>query len=205
MPDSKISDLTAVTTLDGTEELPIVQSATTMKVTTQQLGGNVLFNGVVNDVITGADAVDTFDLGTTVNVPTMAIGDKIQVQMTFKNNVAPASGGYGIYFFWYNEDYTPYSASTPTYGNSIIQIPYTKDYSIVNIEVTKLSATDVYIVFDQKLNSVIPTPGDTYENGVAWQYQDTLDIDAATYFEVQAFATTGGQLELEYLYIKHTK
>ena len=38
MATKKISELTAVTTpLDGTEELPVVQSATTKKVTVAQL------------------------------------------------------------------------------------------------------------------------------------------------------------------------
>ena len=201
MPDSKISDLTVATALDGTEVLPIVQGGVTKQVSPSQLGV-VLFNDVVNDVIVGTGVVDTFDLGSTVNVPTMEIGDKLEIQMTFKNNVAPATDGFGLYFYWYNEDYTPYSATTATYGNSILQFPYTEDSSSVDITVTKISATDVYIQWSQKTMTITPI---TYVNGSAGFYQSVLDTDTASYFEVQAFATTGGEIELEYLYIKHTK
>jgi len=206
MPDTKISDLTAVTSLDGTEELPVVQSSSTMKVTTQQLGGNVLYNNVVNDTVTSATGTtETFDLGSTVNVPTMAIGDRIEVEMHFKKVVAPSSDGFGLYFFWHNEAYTPLSASTPTYGNSSLKMPNGYESSSVNITVTKLSATDVYVQYEQFLNTALVPLGDTVINGSAWRYQDTLDVDSAIRFEVQAFVSAGGELELEYLYIKHTK
>jgi len=207
MPDTKISDLTAVTSLDGTEELPIVQSASTMKVTTQQLGGTVLYNDVVNDTVTSATGtMETFDLGSTVSVPTMAIGDRIEVEMHFKTITAPASNGFGLYFLWHNIKYTPPSASTPTYGNSFIQMPNGKESSSLNITITRISSTDIFVQYEQKLNTLtVPNAGDAYFNGGSWQYQDTLDTDTATRFEVQAFVSAGGELELEYLYIKHTK
>ena len=165
-----------------------------------------LYNKVVNDIVTSATgSMETFDLGTTVAVPTMSEGDKLQVEMNFNNAVAPTSGGFGLYFLWDNIQYTPQPASTPTYGNSPLQLPYTSYSTSIRITVTQLSGTDMYVQYDQKINDILPTPGDTYTNGACWHYLLSFDASLATHFEVQSFVSAGGSIQLEYLSIKHIK
>jgi len=203
MPDTKISDLPVSTSFDGTESMAVVQGGITKQVAPSQIGV-VLYNDTVNDTATSATgSMETFNLGSTVSVPTMAIGDKIDIKMTFNNLVAPASDGYGIYFLWDNIKYTPFSASTPTYGNSLIKFPYNKDACVVDIEVIRESATEVYVYYQSKV--IATALVSTYENGECGFYLDTLNTDSATHFEVQSFVTTGGEITLEHLYIKHTK
>ena len=205
MPDSKISDLTAVTTLDGTEVLPIVQSASTMKVTTQQLGGNVLFNGMVNDSLTSVtDDYLTFTLPTTINTPTLVSGDRVEIEMSFFTNTAPASGGFGLYFEWNNITYTPFSYSTPTYGNSILKLPFDKQRTNIKVTIDYYSTSSYYVQWQQVItaDAVALTP---YENGASGFMEGTDNLNLATAFRVEAFVTGGGEVTLEHLYIKHTK
>jgi len=205
MPDTKISDLPVSTSFDGTEKMAVVQGGVTKQVAPSQIGV-VLYNDAVNDTVTSATGtMETFDLGSTVAVPTMEDGDRLEVEMNFNNAVAPSSDGFGLYFLWDNIAYTPLSASTPTYGNSLLQLPYTSYSTSIRITVTKISGTDMYVQYEQKVNDVLPTPGDTYTNGAAWHYLTSFNASLATHFEVQAFVSAGGSLQLEYLYIKHTK
>ncbi len=205
MPDTKISDLTAVTSLDGTEELPVVQSSSTMKVTTQQLGGNVLFNGMVNDSLTSvSDDYLTFTLPSSISTPTMVAGDRVEIEMSFFRNTAPASNGFGLYFEWNNITYTPFSFSTPTYANSILKLPFDKQRTNVKITIDYYSATSYYVQWEQVIteDAVLLS---SYENGAAGFMEGTDDLNLANEFRVEAFITGGGEITLEHLYIKHTK
>ncbi len=162
-----------------------------------------LYNNVVNDTVTSSTgSMETFDIGQIVDVPTMAIGDKIKTEMHFNRVVNPGSDGFGLYFLWHNIKYTPPSASTPTYGNSIIQMPFNKEFAVLEIEVTRISSSEIYIYFENKLVSTLF--GNT-EPSVLGFASDSLDTDTATRFEVQAFVAAGGELNLQYLSIKHIK
>lgn len=62
----KISELPAGSTLSGTEEIPIVQSATTKKITAQDIAdlasGGAVWGGITGDIIDQTDLVTALDL-----------------------------------------------------------------------------------------------------------------------------------------------
>ncbi len=204
MPDTKISDLNTANPLDGTEKLPIVQDGETKNIQPSQIGV-VLFNGMVNDSLTSvSDDYLTFTLPSSISTPTMVAGDRVEIEMSFFRNTAPASDGFGLYFEWNNITYTPFSFSTPTYANSILKLPFDKQRTNVKITIDYYSASSYYVQWEQVIteDAVLLS---SYENGAAGFMEGTDDLNLANEFRVEAFITGGGEITLEHLYIKHTK
>jgi len=204
MPDTKISDLPVSTSFDGTEQMAVVQGGITKQVAPSQIGV-VLFNGMVNDSLTSVtDDYLTFTLPSSISTPIMVAGDRVEIEMSFFRNTAPASNGFGLYFEWNNITYTPFSFSTPTYGNSILKLPFDKQRTNVKITIDYYSATSYYVQWEQVItaDAVTLTP---YENGASGFMEGTDDLNLANEFRVEAFITGGGEITLEHLYIKHTK
>ena len=204
MPDTKISDLNTANPLDGTEKLPIVQAGETKNIQPSQIGV-VLFNGMVNDSLTSvSDDYLTFTLPSSISTPTMVAGDRVEIEMSFFRNTAPASNGFGLYFEWNNITYTPFSFSTPTYANSILKLPFDKQRTNVKITIDYYSATSYYVQWEQVIteDAVLLS---SYENGAAGFMEGTDNLNLANEFRVEAFITGGGEITLEHLYIKHTK
>jgi len=204
MPDTKISDLNTANPLDGTEKLPIVQAGETKNIQPSQIGV-VLFNGMVNDSLTSvSDDYLTFTLPSSISTPTMVAGDRVEIEMSFFRNTAPASDGFGLYFEWNNITYTPFSFSTPTYANSILKLPFDKQRTNVKITIDYYSASSYYVQWEQVIteDAVLLS---SYENGAAGFMEGTDDLNLANEFRVEAFITGGGEITLEHLYIKHTK
>ncbi len=204
MPDTKISDLNTANPLDGTEKLPIVQAGETKNIQPSQIGV-VLFNGMVNDSLTSvSDDYLTFTLPSSISTPTMVAGDRVEIEMSFFRNTAPASNGFGLYFEWNNITYTPFSFSTPTYANSILKLPFDKQRTNIKITIDYYSATSYYVQWEQVIteDAVLLS---SYENGAAGFMEGTDDLNLANEFRVEAFITGGGEITLEHLYIKHTK
>ena len=167
--------------------------------------GVVLFNGMVNDSLTSvSDDYLTFTLPSSISTPTMVAGDRVEIEMSFFRNTAPASNGFGLYFEWNNITYTPFSFSTPTYGNSILKLPFDKQRTNVKITIDYYSATSYYVQWEQVIteDAVLLS---SYENGAAGFMEGTDDLNLANEFRVEAFITGGGEITLEHLYIKHTK
>ena len=111
-----------------------------------------LYSGYVNDTLDGsAGAFQTFDLGTTINFPSgVQVGEGIQITAVVSHASAPASNGTGVYFHFYNTEYIPVAASTPTYGNSFWQLPYTEDRILCELTIYKLDSTNGYTISKQR-------------------------------------------------------
>ena len=79
MPDKKISELTATTTLTGAEEVPIVQSSTTKKAT---------ISDITSRIVTVAK---TMSASTTVNLSDSEFSDATMIKLSWNGNGGTAT------------------------------------------------------------------------------------------------------------------
>jgi hypothetical protein len=204
MPTQEISDYVtglSSATLTGAEE---VYLATDEKTTVQDIAnfnnGNII-SEFINDsqASVGGGFVD-FTTGT-ITIPNIDNGESFTVVATFRNDVAPASDGFGIYFYFNNQSYIHPTVSTPTYGNSFIKFP--KDDYKINVEITvyKIDASNVYLMVKSTTSTLLGIPTDTY----VFNSDDSITLDSVTNLIVQSYISAGGTIVLEYLNVKINK
>jgi hypothetical protein len=204
MPTQEISDYVtglSSATLTGAEEVYLAtDEKTTVNAISTFNNGNII-SEFVNDSQTsvGGGFVD-FTTGT-ITIPNIDNGESFTIEATFRNSVPPASNGFGLYFYFNDQSYIHPTVSSPTYANSFLKLPYTKEQIKVNITVSKIDASNVYILCE---SFSITSAGVTGDH-VYFAYDDAIDIDLVTNLIVQSYVTAGGTIVLEYLNVKINK
>jgi hypothetical protein len=191
----------ASATLAGTEEVYLASDEkTTVNAISTFNNGNII-SEFVNDSQSsvGGGFVD-FTTGT-ITLPNIEVGESFSIEATFRNSVAPASNGFGVYFYFNNQSYVHPTVSTPTYNNSFLKLPFSKERIKVNITVSKIDSSNVYIMCESFSITTAGVTGDS----VYFAYDDAITLDSVTNLIVQAFITAGGTLVLEYLNVKINK
>jgi hypothetical protein len=188
-------------TLTGTEEIYL---ATDEKTTVNEIStfnnGNII-SSFVNDSKSsvGGGFVD-FTTGT-ITIPNIDAGESFTIEATFRKSVPPASGGFGIYLYFNNQSYVHPVTGSPTYANSFLKLPFSKERIKVNITVSKIDASNVYILCESFSITTLGVTGDR----VYFAYDDAINIDSVTNLIVQSYISAGGTLVLEYLNVKINK
>ena len=161
---------------------------------------NTVTNSVID--ITETSVTDDFiDFTTgTLSAPATIDGDEIKITAVFRYNTAPASNGYGLYFFFDNSDYVHPSSSSPTYANSFFQLPFDRDNLWIEITVHRIDSSNAYVICKQVLGYDGGLTATTY--GEEAYASITLNWSTFTDIKVQTFITAGGEITLEYLKIK---
>lgn len=191
----------ASATLAGTEEVYLAtDEKTTVNAISTFNNGNII-SEFVNDSQSsvGGGFVD-FTTGT-ITIPNIDNGESFVIEATFRNSVAPASNGFGIYLYFNNQSYIHPTTGSPTYANSFLKLPFSKERIKVNITVSKIDASNVYILCESFSITTLGVTGDR----VYFAYDDAIDIDSVTNLIVQSYITAGGTLVLEYLNVKINK
>lgn len=157
-----------------------------------------IVNSVVN--ITESSVADAFVNFTTdtIAAPQTINGDEIKITAVFRNEVQPATDGYGLYFFFDNAEYVHPASPSPTYGNSFFQLPFDRDLIWCEIVVHRIDDSNAYIICKQVVsdNSTLSNPTVYGEEAYA---NISLDWSVFTGIKVQTFITGGGEITLEYL------
>lgn len=126
MANVKISELTPVPSpLSGTEELPLVQSSVTYKVTAQDIadlagGGGTANYGVAQVIGVSGSPSATFDL--TVLFPSVVFTNKtISMQMQLVQSDGTGGSNYGSFFYNIirNNSSTPFWSYSGTYSQQV--------------------------------------------------------------------------------------
>ena len=156
---------------------------------------------------TQLDAIDgsfqSFNTG--IPIPFANDGDRILMKFAFSNAVAPISGGFGLWFFL-AEVANPSSGiyihpdpSTPTYANSYFQLPTADDRTIIEFEMTRISATEMYIVLKSYYGTVSST---TLGNVYSALQSTSINFTTNAYKIVpQAFLSAGGSIIMDQILI----
>lgn len=155
---------------------------------------------------TQLDAVggDFQSFNTGIPIPFAADGDRILMKFAFSQAIAPATDGFGLWFFLAEVStptdgtYIHLAPSSPTYANSYFKLPTADDRTIIEFEITRLSSTEMYIVLKSYYGTVFGTTlGNVYS-----AIDNTIDFTANTYKIVpQAFLSAGGSIVMDQIII----
>ncbi len=204
MPTQEISDYVtglSSATLTGAEEVYLAtDEKTTVNAISTFNNGNIISEFVNDSQASAGGGFVDFTTGT-ITIPNIENGESFTIEATFRNSVAPASNGFGLYFFFNNQSYIHPTTGSPTYANSFLKLPYTKERAKVNITVSKIDSSNVYIMCESFSITTLGVTGDH----VYFAADHAITLDSVTNLIVQSYVTAGGTIVLEYLNVKINK